>query len=232
MKKLLIYQSYYIPWRGYFDMINMADEFIIYDDMQFCRRGFYSRNQLKTPNGRLWLTIPVNSKNHQQNGLAIKNTKIADPKWGEKHWKSIVANYSKAKYFKEYKETFENLYLSKEYESLSEVNINFIKTICEILNINTKISYSWEYELIGDKNERLINLIKQSNSQIYVSSPVAQDYMDIDMFKHENISIEWMDYSGYKDYTQLFGDFEPRVSIIDLIFNEGPNSTNYMKSFN
>jgi len=229
MKKVAIIQSNYIPWKGYFDIINMVDEFIIYDDVQYTRRDWRNRNRIKTPNGLKWLTIPVKVKGkyHQK----IKDTKIADKNWVKKHWKTIIHNYSKAKYFKEYKDFFEELYLTSNEEYLSEINYKFIVAINKILGINTKIRWSSEFKLLDGKTERLLGICKDCNADIYVSGPAAKEYFDKELAKKENIKVEWMDYSGYPEYEQLYPPFEHKVSIIDLIFNEGPNATKFMKSF-
>lgn len=228
MKKVLIYQSYYIPWRGYFDMINMADEFIIFDSMQIAK-GFYNRNQIKTPNGKIWLTIPLQKKNYQNTHLQINNTLVMNQYWRDTHWKSFKSFYSKAPYFKEYKNIFEEIYL-KDENNLSKINSDFIFAVCKILGINTKITYDTDYEIIDGKNERLISLVKQAGGNIYVSSPVAQNYMDIKAFNNAGIEIEWMNYDNYPEYSQLYPPFDPYVTILDLIFNEGPNASKFMKS--
>lgn len=230
MKKVLIYQSYYIPWRGYFDMINMADEFIVYDSMQYSKNGFYNRNQIKTPNGQQWITIPVKNNHHISEHQIIRETYVTDDTWRRKHWNAISLNYAKAPYFKEYKEIFENLYLNSTETCLSNINVSFFKVIFEILGIKTKITPDTEYEFIGDKNERLVNILKQANATTYISSPVAKDYMDLKMFEDAGINIEWMSYDNYPDYNQLFPPFEKGVTILDLIFNEGPNAPKFMKS--
>jgi len=108
-KKVAIVQSSYIPWKGFFDLINLVDEFILYDDVQFTRRDWRNRNKIKTPNGFLWLTIPVAVKGRYFQ--KISKTTISDPSWKVKHWKSIVHNYAKAKYFRDYKDYFEDLFL-------------------------------------------------------------------------------------------------------------------------
>ena len=101
MKKLAIVQSNYIPWKGYFDMINMVDEFILYDDCQFTKRDWRNRNKIKTPNGSQWLTIPVDVKGKYQQ--KIKDTVVSDPEWSKKHWTAITHNYCKASFFDNFK---------------------------------------------------------------------------------------------------------------------------------
>ena len=227
-KKIAILQSNYIPWKGYFDLINIVDEFILYDDMQYTRRDWRNRNKIKTPQGIQWLTIPVRQENLEQK---IKDTKITDKKWNIKHWRTISQNYSKSKYFKDYKDIFEELYLTCDEEYLSQINYKFITTINEILEIKTKLRWSSEFELVDGQTEKLLGICKDCNADIYLSGPAAKDYFDEDLAKQENIKVEWMDYSGYKEYEQLNSPFEHGVTILDLIFNEGDRAKEFMKSF-
>ena len=150
---------------------------------------------------------------------------------GKKHWNTIKHNYSKAKYFKEYKDIFEELYLNCNEEYLSQINYKFIVAICKILGITTKIRWSSEFKLIDGQTEKLLNICKECNANIYLSGPAAKDYFDLELAKKENISVEWIDYNDYPEYTQLVEPFEHTVTILDLIFNEGPNATKFMKSF-
>jgi len=229
MKKVAIIQSNYIPWKGYFDIIKRVDEFILYDDMQYTRRDWRNRNKIKTQRGLEWLTIPVETKgNYLQ---AIKDTVISDDHWNEKHWQSIIHNYSKAKNFGQYRDTFQRLYLDTRERYLSAINYRFLTAICEILGIRTKISWSMDYQIVDGKTERLISLCKQAGASDYISGPAAQGYVDEELFKKENIKLTWMDYSGYPEYEELYPPFEHGVSIIDLIFNVGDDASKYMKNF-
>lgn len=227
-KKIAILQSNYIPWKGYFDLINMVDEFIFYDEVQYTKNDWRNRNKIKTPQGIQWLTIPVRQESLDQK---IKDTKITDKKWNIKHWRTISQNYSKAKYFKDYKDIFEELYLTCDEEYLSQINYKFITTINEILEIKTKLRWSSEFELVDGQTEKLLGICKDCNADIYLSGPAAKDYFNEDLAKQENIKVEWMDYSGYKEYEQLNPPFEHGVTILDLIFNEGDRAKEFMKSF-
>ncbi|MFQ5442622.1 MAG: WbqC family protein [Thermodesulfobacteriota bacterium] len=228
-KKVAILQSNYIPWKGYFDLINMVDEFILYDDVKYTKNDWRNRNLIKTPNGLQWLTIPIYFKG--KSFQKIKDAKISNRNWNIKHWKTIVQNYSKSKYFKEYREIFEPLYLECKEEFLSRVNHRFIKAICPLLGIGTKISWSMDYSLAEGKTERLVALCRDAGAGHYISGPAAKDYMEEELFEEAGIGLSYMDYSGYPEYTQLFGKFEHGVSIIDLIFNAGPEAKKYMLSF-
>ena len=229
-KKVAVLQSNYIPWKGYFDIINLVDEFILYDDMQYTRRDWRNRNKIMTRNGLIWLSIPVEVKG--KFFQKINETKVVDNQWAEGHWKSVELNYKKATYFKEYSEIIKNAYdKCKKEEYLSKINYIFLTTICYILGIDTKITWSSDYEMVEGKTERLIGLVKSAGGDYYLSGPAAKDYIVEDLFKESNIQLDWMDYSNYPEYTQLSDKFEHGVSILDLIFNEGPNATKFMKSF-
>lgn len=230
MKKVAILQSNYIPWKGYFDLINSVDEFILFDDMQYTRRDWRNRNKIKTANGLIWLTIPVQVKGKYYQ--KIKDTEISDVDWQEDHWKSITCNYNRSKYFQDYKDIFESLYLNYQEKYLSQINYQFIVNICKILGISTKISWSMDYTITEGKTERLVSLCKQAEATEYISGPAAKEYIDDDLFKQENIKLSYVDYSGYPEYHQLFPPFEHGVSVVDLIFNEGKNAKKHMKSFN
>ena len=229
MKTLAVCQSNYIPWKGYFDLINSADEFVIYDDVQYTRRDWRNRNKIKTCNGSLWLSIPVDVKGKYFQD--IKDTRISDLGWNISHWKTIRHAYGKAPYFQAYKDRLEELYLTATHDRLSDVNRHFIDGICGLLNIQTPLRWSMEYTLPDDPNERLVRLCKDTGATHYLSGPAAKTYLDERMFAEAGIAVEWMDYSGYPEYRQIHPPFEHQVSIIDLIMNLGPDSRQFMKSF-
>lgn len=221
MKSIAIVQSNYIPWKGYFDLIASVDEFVLYDDMQYTRRDWRNRNRIKTAQGVQWLTIPVEVKGkyHQK----ICETQVSDLNWGREHWKTLCHNYARAEYFPTYEPLFENLYLNYHEQFLSQINYRFLLAICQTLGIHTKLTWSADYSLAEGKTERLLDICRQAKAQRYVSGPSAQGYLDEAMFQAAGIEVVWKNYSGYSTYRQLFGAFEHSVSVVDLLFNEGPN---------
>ena len=126
---------------------------------------------------------------------------------------------------------FERLYLDMEEKFLSRVNYEFITAICRMLGISTRIRWSMDYRLVEGKTERLLDLCIQAGATEYLSGPAAKAYLDEKLFAEKGISVRYMDYSGYPEYKQLFPPFVHEVSIMDLLFNEGPDATTYMKSF-
>lgn len=228
MKKIAILQSNYIPWKGYFDLINMVDEFIIYDTVQYTKNDWRNRNQIKTPQGPSWLSIPVKQQSLDQK---IEETTVVDNRWRKKHWKTLQANYSKAPYYKEISKFFEPLYLESDEQYLSKINFAFINTINQILGITTKIRWSTEFNVGGEKTEKLLQICKKAQATTYISGPAAKDYFDLRLFQDEGIEVKWMDYDNYPEYRQLHPPFNHYLSILDLLFCEGKLSTNYLKSF-
>ncbi|MBD1912378.1 MULTISPECIES: WbqC family protein [unclassified Leptolyngbya] len=229
-KKIAIVQSNYIPWKGYFDLINSVDEFILFDDMQYTRRDWRNRNKIKTSKGTEWLTIPVNVKGKYYQ--KINETTVASDDWAMEHWKTLTHNYSKSKYFLDIKDMFWQLYeIASQQHYLSKVNHLFITQICDFLGIKTQISWSSNYEIVDGKNERLISLCKQAGGTHYISGPSAKDYMDLNQFTQARLKVTFFDYSGYPEYDQRFPPFDHAVSILDLLFNEGDQASKFMKSF-
>jgi hypothetical protein len=211
MKRIAVIQSNYIPWKGYFDIINMVDEFVFYDCVQYTKNDWRNRNKIKTNHGSQWLTIPVHVDSLKEK---ICGVQVSDPKWATKHWTF-----------------FKNLFLTINTHYLCEINHAFIFAINSLLGITTRIRHSSEFTLCGESTERLIDLLKQSGATSYLSGPRAKEYLMEPLFEQEHIALEWMDYEDYPEYNQPFSPFDHYVSIIDLLFNEGPNAAAYMKSF-
>ena len=223
--KVAILQSNYIPWKGYFDIINRVDLFIFHDDLQYTKQDWRNRNKIKIPDGTEWLTVPCGTNEDR----LICEVEINDHNWQRRHWNKIVQNYGKATYFDKYREFFEEFYLGKAWRNLSEMNQYLIKAISrDFLSITTEFDDSRRYNLKKHKAERVIELLKKCGADKYLSGPAAKTYLKERLFKEHNISVEWMDYSGYPEYRQFFPPFEHKVSIIDLLFHEGPQAKRFL----
>jgi hypothetical protein len=143
-KRIAIVQSSYLPWKGYFDLIHAVDEFVLYDDMQFTKRDWRSRNRIKTAQGLLWLTVPVDVKGKFDQ--RIREASIADSSWADRHWKSIRHAYVRAPFFAQYEDELARVFgeLARE-PSLSQVNYRLISLVCSWLGITTPITWSMDY---------------------------------------------------------------------------------------
>lgn len=228
-KTVAIVQSSYIPWKGYFDLINFADEFILYDDRQYTRRDWRNRNRIKTPQGVRWLTVPVEVKGRYTQ--RIDETRVSDPGWAAKHWRTLSQSYAAAPFFDRSRETFEPLYLGLDEPLLARINRRLLEAACQMLGIETKLSWSTDYHAEGTKTARLLDLCEQSGATEYLTGPSAREYLDVALLEDAGISVRWMDYSGYPEYEQLHPPFEHAVTILDLLFHTGPDAPRYLKSF-
>ena len=219
--KAVILQPTYLPWMGYFGLIDIADVFVFYDDVQFVGRSWFQRNRIKVSKGKwIWLTVHVIKKYKQKiNEVKINN----DANWSEKHWKSITFAYNKAPYFKDYVDIFKKLY-EKEWKYLVDLNVTIIKEICKLLGIDhTKFIFSSSLKVEGKKTDRLINILKKIGADEYISGPEAKVYIEPEKLKKAGIKLYWFEFN-HLVYPQLYGDFIPYLSVIDLLFNVGGKS--------
>ena len=225
-KKIAISQSNYIPWKGYFDFIAQVDEFVLYDEVQYTKRDWRNRNRIKTPHGLKWLSIPVSGSRSQ----SIDQVTIADKDWNSNHWQTLRHMYGQAIHFDSYAADIKHLYTTADFENLSDINYHFLKGITKLLGIDTVFSWSSNYASTGSKSEKLISICQQASADVYVTGPAAKAYLDIALFEEVGIAVEWMNYEDYRIYPQLYGEFEHAVSVIDLLFNTGPNAVQFLKT--
>lgn len=225
MKTVAVLQSNYIPWKGYFDLIHDADQFVFYDDLQYTKNDWRNRNKIKTPKGVEWITIPVGTDKHR----LICEVEIKDASWQMKHWETIRHHYGKSPCFAHYKAFFTDVYLGRQWVNLSALNQYLIRTISsDLLNIQTEFLDSREYDLTGQKLERLLGMVIKTGAERYITGPAAKEYIDASRFATAGIELVWKDYSGYPEYPQRFPPFEHGVSILDLLFNVGPDAPWYI----
>jgi hypothetical protein len=225
MTTVVILQSNYLPWKGYFDLIHDADVFIFYDDVQYTKNDWRNRNKIKTAGGTCWLTVPVAAR------LDRNICEIALPpgSWKEKHWKSIRQYYSRAPHFARYEAFFAEMYLSRRWQYLSELNQYLIRSIArDHLGITTILRDSREFTATGNPTERLIALIHAVEGKRYLSGPSARDYLQEELFHRAGIELAYKDYRGYPEYKQFFPPFESAVSIVDLLCHTGPDAPEYI----
>lgn len=229
MKKVAVIQSSYIPWKGYFDMIRNVDLFIFYDHVQFTKQDWRSRNFIKAPEGKRFLSIPCGSNTNRK----IYEVELPDNDWQRGHWDSIKQCYKKAPFFSEFKSFFDEIYLGKRWKYLSELNQYVIKKIAaDILKTTTVFEDSRTYDLQHSKAEGIKEILEKCGSEIYLCGPAAKNYLRGDFIDTMSSKLVWMDYAGYPEYDQLYLPFDHNVSIIDMIFNLGYETTNYMKNLN
>lgn len=225
--RLSIIQSAYIPWKGFFDLIGRCDQYVVYDSAQYVKRHWHNRNRVKTADGVIWLTIPVVTKGrfHQ----SIHEVEIEKP-WAEKHWRTLQAAYAGAPYFDVFAPKVRGWYeVADGVATLSAVNAIFLAGLAGELGLGTEIVDDRRYPATGAKTDRLISIARQTGATKYLSGPSARDYLEESKFGIAGIEVEWMRYEGYAEYPQLHGgEFEAAVSVLDVLFNCGPDSPRYV----
>ena len=224
---LSVHQPQYLPWLGFFSKINMSDCFVILDNVQYKKREFQNRNKIRTAKGFIWLTVPVVTKGrfHQK----IKEVKIDNSvSWQQKHLRSITTNYGKAKFFKKYSSFLEDIYLKSKWQSLNDLNCHIINYTLKELAIDTKIYTESSLDIEGSSTDRIINICKTLAADTYLSGSGAKAYLEEEKFKASGIGLCYQEFK-HPNYPQAFKDFEPQMSVLDLLLNCGPESRNYLK---
>jgi hypothetical protein len=226
---VVILQPSYIPWRGVFDQIQRADLFVFYDDVQYDKRGWRNRNQIKTPHGKQWLTIPVYSRGAQTQNIPIHQIQIVwETPWNEIHLKAIQQSYSRAPYFEQYLPLLETFF-QRHDELLANFTIDFTIALArELGNTHTRFIRSSEIGSInGQKTDRLVQILQAVGATHYISGPSAQDYIEQEKFENAGITLEYMQYD-YPEYSQPYPPFDPYVSVLDLLFMTGSEAPRYI----
>lgn len=211
-----IHQPNYLPWLGYFSKMNKCDTFVFLDNVKFSKNSYTNRNQIKSPRGALWLTVPV----QKPYGL-IKDMTIV-PSWDPaEHLKSMQMCYGGTKYFSSLYPSFLEIY-EKPWTSLVQLNEKLISTICDIFKIKTKRINASSLNTKESSNELLIELCLKLNADTYLSGQGGKKYLNITKFEKEGISVVFHDFK-YDCYPQKFGTFITNLSVIDYLFNVGSN---------
>jgi hypothetical protein len=226
--RISIIQSCYIPWRGFFDLIGRCDQYVIFDHVQYVKRHWHNRNRIKTATGVEWLTIPVISRGRREQ--TIDTVEIEKP-WAEKHWRAIELAYRRAPHFAAMAPLVRGWYERAANEtSLTEVNVMFLREIAMLLGLRTRFVRDTRYPAEGVKTERLLAIARAAGARSYLSGPSARDYLNVALFAGAGVAVEWMSYEDYPQYPQLYGSFEPSVSVLDLLFNLGPDARAYLSA--
>ncbi|MDQ5985413.1 MAG: hypothetical protein CSYNP_01123 [Syntrophus sp. SKADARSKE-3] len=215
-----IHQPQYLPWLGYFDKIDRADVFVLLDNVQFKKNEWQNRNRIKTAQGPQWLTVPVQYKFPQRiHEVEINNQE----RWQHRQRQAIVSNYRKAPFWTMLDDFFEEIF-SKPWPMISDLNIFVVKRLATILGISTPVYIASELsEFPEDPDERLVAITRLLGADTYLAGSGGHDYMNPVIYEEAGIQVMFQDYK-HPVYSQLFGQYEPYLSVIDLIFNHGPDS--------
>jgi hypothetical protein len=220
-----VHQPQYLPWLGYFDKIDKADIFVLLDTVQFKKNEWQNRNKIKTAQGWQWLTVPVMYKYPQLVNEVTINNKV---NWQHKHRQALLSNYKRAPYFDMVEKILGEI-LSSSWEYISQLNMEAVKRLVTMLGIDTPLYIASELgEFPQDPDERLVALTKHFGAGTYLAGMGGRGYMNLDTYSRNGIKVIFQDFK-HPVYQQLFGEFEPFMSVIDLIFNHGDKSLTILR---
>lgn len=221
--RIAVVQPSYIPWKGYFHLIQQADSFVFLDTVQYDKQGWRNRNQIKTPNGPAWLTIPVNAHGTYA-GLTIRDVKVHAKGWSNRHLQKLRLYYRKAPCFQEEFKWIEPFLREADdrFNKISDIDCFLTKVIAEHIGIRETAFLKASDLPVKSSNpsERLVKIVQALGGTRYLSGPSAKAYLDTECFKAAGIAVEWMHYD-YPEYPQLYPPFTHNVSILDLLFMTG-----------
>ena len=222
--RLVILQPFYLPYVGVFELVRLADTFVFYDDVQFVSQNWQCRNRVKTAQGPVWLTVPVRATL----GATIREAQIVeDGRWRKKHWKTLQQAYAKAAHFDTFAERIQPFF-ERGWENLAELNIETFRVLCEMVGVSATFHRSSEWGLPGSGSDRVLRHCIELGATHYLSGPAARDYLNEDSFARNGIELEYFAFE-HPTYRQLHGGFEPFLSVVDLIANEGPNAGAFLE---
>jgi hypothetical protein len=220
-----VHQPQYLPWLGYFDKIDKADAFVLLDNVQFKKNEWQNRNKIKTVQGWMWLTVPVLYKFPQLiNEVGVNNT----DRWQHKQRQALVSNYRKSPFWQMLEGFFEETF-SRQWTIISELNIHVVEKLVSLLGIETPVHVASEMGTFPeDPDERLIALTKHLGGDTYLAGSGGKDYMDLAKYEKNGIRVIFQEYH-HPTYGQLYGQFEPYMSAIDLLYNHGEKSLDILR---
>jgi len=226
---LTAHQPVYIPWLGLFHKILLADLFCVFDIVQYRRKDFNNRNKIKTHTGPIWLSVPVESRNHLN--TRICDIKIVHDGWAKRHVRSIRYNYEKAPFFKDYIDRIESFLLGRTYAYLTDLNTCMLQMFMKALDITVPLVKASDYDFVGKKSDLVLDMCTKLRATDYIFGQQGKNYADSESFREKRINVYFQFYI-HPTYPQINGPFAPYMSIIDLLFNVGPGSRDVIMAGN
>ena len=215
-------QPAYLPWLGYFQRIAASDVHVVLDHVQYEKNSYTNRNKIRNDRGWQWLTVPLRTK-HRFGSLQINRVEIDnDQHWTRQHWNALRQNYSKAPFFHAHADFFEQIY-RREWNLLNDLLSETTVYLLASLGVRTPLRKSSEMDPVGHKDELILDLCRKTGATQYLSGPLGRNYLRESIFGDADIAVGYQDYR-HPEYRQLHPGFEPSMSVVDLLFNHGPES--------
>lgn len=216
-----IHQPNYLPWPGYFHKLAAADVFVYLDAVQYPRgQSFAARNRIKTPNGVIYLTIPVSVPKGQEGKASYLEVEFAEERWRDKHLRTVEQSYRRAPHFEEVFELYRGGL--ERGQTFVDLNVGLIEAIAGYLGIETRrLRLSETLESFGEKTELIVDVCRAVGADVYLSgSGGGREYNDEELLAQHGIELRYDEYA-YPEHQQLWDGFEPNLSVLDLLFNCG-----------
>jgi hypothetical protein len=226
--KLVVSQPMFFPWIGFFEQIKLCDIYVHYVDVQYSKGGFTNRVQVKSPSGVKWLTVPL--KNIHL-GQPIDQVQIDNHRdWRTSHLGLLKWCYAEAPFYAEMMQVVETIY-SQEWDLLDELSQATLKVVCEYFGFYEKVRFMniKEMDIPGASSERVLDTVLRVGADVYITGHGARRYLNHDLFEKAGIKVEYINYKK-TPYPQLYGEFTPYVSILDLIANVGRDGNKLIHS--
>jgi len=226
-------QPGYLPWAGFFDQVFHADLFILYDDLEYTRKSWRNRNRVKGPRGPLWLTVPVLAAP----GRKIREVRIDDRGgWRDRHWRTLEHCYARAPHFSRYRETFREIY-RQGWESLCDLDVRLIEALLDAFGIRTPVvrasrlglEQGFQRTRPADHvaTRRVVHFMQALGANRFLEGQAGRNYLREDLLRDAGIAVGYQAYV-HRPYAQRFGPFVPHLSAVDLLFNCGPCSLEFL----
>lgn len=216
-----IHQPEYLPWLGLFDKVRQCDLFVLLDNVPFSKHYFQNRNRVRSQQGTVWLTIPVRTTGKFGQLISQVTIDSTNP-WRRKNLNTIIQNYQKAPFFKQYLPFFQEIY-EREWQWLCDLNEVCIRRLLEELRIKVKVIRASSLFPQGSKGSLLLDICKKVGASMYLSGISGKEYLDESIFRDAGIKLRYQQFH-HPIYKQLFEPFIPCLSVIDLLFNYGDHS--------
>ncbi|OAI38763.1 hypothetical protein AYO39_00870, partial [Actinobacteria bacterium SCGC AG-212-D09] len=218
---LTAHQPVYLPWLGLFHKISLADKFVSFDRVQYLPKDWNNRNRIKTRNGPMWLTVPVFTRGHRLKNIDEIEIDNRSP-WRRKHWLTLEHSYGKAPYFADYSYFFRDVY-NREWTYLADLNDEMLRWFLAVLGIDVEFARASDEDFEGAKSALVLDMCRKLGADRYVFGALGRDYADVASFTRAGVEVVFQDYQ-HPTYPQMYGAFEPYLSIVDLLFNCGAES--------
>ncbi len=223
--KVAIHQPQYLPWLGYVDKLDSADVFVILDTVQFKKHEWQNRNRIRTKEGWQWLTHPIIDRFPERIDRVEVNARVD---WSRKHSQALRLHYAKAPFWDPLGPALLGI-LERPWTRVRDLNVAMLELLCSHLGIVTRRLLASSLQARDEPTDRLVDLCLAVGGTEYLSGESGPQYMAMERFAQASIAVSVQDYR-HPEYRQQYAPFVSHLSVVDLLFNCGPDSLTVLRS--